>query len=211
MLLLALMLLPQIAPAARPSPTGVVTGQLLNTNSQPAADVRVRAIAMAEPGTPTLAVTELFSGVTDKEGRYRLADLPPGRYYVIAGLIDIPTYYPGVREMKDAIGISIGPNTTTELDFKMVVSDGFTVSGRIAARSDRPLTQKLTITMNAPGRYLTADVSANGAFEFTHIVPGAYVFMVLAGESHSMLGGVRVVDQDIAGLTLVLPLDITKN
>jgi len=68
-LLTTLMLLAQIAPAVLPPPTGVVTGQLLNTSGQPAVGVRVSAMIIDErPGTLVSAPTDFVSiGLTHNE------------------------------------------------------------------------------------------------------------------------------------------------
>src|SRR5215831_20621128 len=40
---------------------------------------------------------------------YQLDNLPPGRYYIGAGLIDLPTYYPGTASKTDATVVSVAP------------------------------------------------------------------------------------------------------
>jgi hypothetical protein len=71
------------------SNTGVISGQLRSSDGQPAKGVRVSAmeIPAAGAGAPTL-----LAGIaeTDDSGRYRLADIPPGRYYITAGFVGLP-------------------------------------------------------------------------------------------------------------------------
>jgi hypothetical protein len=47
-----------------------------------------------QPGGPVLASLTL----TDGSGAYRLENVPPGRYRIAAGLLDAPTFYPGVAD-----------------------------------------------------------------------------------------------------------------
>jgi hypothetical protein len=57
-------------------------------------------------------------GKTDDSGRYRLEDVPTGRYYVVAGRVDAPTFYPGVPSMAGATALSVTSGAAlTEIDF----------------------------------------------------------------------------------------------
>jgi hypothetical protein len=76
------------------SENGIVTGQLLNPNGAPAPSVRVMATALPETGVQGGTMVSLTE--TDSNGRYRLEKYSPGRYYIQAGLVDNPNYYPGV-------------------------------------------------------------------------------------------------------------------
>ena len=55
---------------------------------------------------------------TDSMGRYRLENVPPGRYYIAAGRVDQPTYYPGTLDMTKGAAISISSAATVpDIDF----------------------------------------------------------------------------------------------
>jgi Spy/CpxP family protein refolding chaperone len=55
---------------------------------------------------------------TDNLGRYRLEGVPPGRYYVAAGRVDLPTFYPGTLDMNLGTAVSISSAATvTDIDF----------------------------------------------------------------------------------------------
>src|SRR5580692_11777297 len=85
---LALILLLQGAAAARP---GVVAGQLKTVAGAPA--VAIRIVAVPAP-TATVRPSEgqeyystqnpVSTALTDAQGRYRLTDIPAGRYFVMA-------------------------------------------------------------------------------------------------------------------------------
>src|SRR5688572_6599196 len=96
----------------------------------PAPNVRVAALALtATTGLAEGALVSLTQ--TDSEGRYRLEGIPPGRYYIQAGLVDLPTYYPGVATTAGARSIQITAGGLVEnLDFTLTVSSGVRVSGR---------------------------------------------------------------------------------
>src|SRR5687768_4405320 len=113
MLFLALLLFVQ-RPAPSALQTGTVTGRLLNQDGSAAAKVRVSAMSIPEtsnggPAVPTLmTLTE-----TDNDGRYRLAEVPVGRYYIVAGFVDSPTYYPRGSELSGARPVNVTIKATT--------------------------------------------------------------------------------------------------
>jgi hypothetical protein len=60
---------------------------------------------------------------TDEQGRYSIQGIPQGRYYIAAGRVDFPTYYPGTQEMKAAVILSVAPGSTISgIDFVMTDS-----------------------------------------------------------------------------------------
>jgi hypothetical protein len=82
-----------------PNQGGTVTGVIRTATGAPAVGVRVMALARPE-NLKDLATASSFAGLgeTDATGRYRLENIPPGRYYIIAGRVDAPTFYPGTVE-----------------------------------------------------------------------------------------------------------------
>ena len=71
---------------------GRITGTLRTLTGEPLRGVRVAASV----SDSTNATTTLVSlGETDAEGRFVLENVPPGRYRIMAGRIDAPTFYPG--------------------------------------------------------------------------------------------------------------------
>src|SRR5262245_4666688 len=95
----ALLLLLQ-ATAARP---GVVTGQLQTKEGAPAAAIRITAVPAPPPNIKPSDGQNYYatdfnrvvsSALSDGQGRYRLANLPPGRYFVVASVFGYPTFFP---------------------------------------------------------------------------------------------------------------------
>ena len=100
-LLISSLLVQAFANQAR---NGVVTGQITSRDGQSVTGIRISAMAIPEGNVPTTTASTLVSFVlTDSAGRYRLENIPAGRYYIIAGLVELPTYYPGVSSLSGAI------------------------------------------------------------------------------------------------------------
>jgi hypothetical protein len=109
MLLLTFATLTVVAQRGVTAQTGVLAGQLNTPEGRPAAGIRVAAMAAPEPNAPpTAATSTLVSiGQTDASGRYRLEGIPAGRYYIVAGQVGFPTYYPGVVGLAEATPIAV--------------------------------------------------------------------------------------------------------
>ena len=96
-----------------------ITGKALDAQGMPAADVLIELVpATREAGTHTDFVR------TDKEGRYVMKLVKPGRYYLgvrifgSAGATYVPypqTYFPGVRDRSQATVITISEAQRIEL------------------------------------------------------------------------------------------------
>jgi len=119
-LLLQVLMMLQGIPALS-TPGGFVTGELKTEAGKPAAGIRVAAVAKSESPNevgnvaPFVGLTE-----TDESGRFRLENIPPGPYYIVAGRVDFPTYYPGVTSMAGGTVVSVtSEKTISGINFAM--------------------------------------------------------------------------------------------
>src|SRR5689334_13873767 len=71
--------------------TGIVTGSIQMESGGPAGGVRVAVI----PWDDTTGANLTSLAETDSSGKFRLVDIPQGRYFVIAGRLSSPTFFPG--------------------------------------------------------------------------------------------------------------------
>jgi protocatechuate 3,4-dioxygenase beta subunit len=79
---------------------GTVSGILRDSRGMPVAGVRMAAVARGDPlekAGPMSGITE-----TDTQGRFTLENIPPGRYVIAAGRLDLQTFYPGTQSLWDA-------------------------------------------------------------------------------------------------------------
>jgi len=179
--------------------SGVVTGRLLNLEGKPAANVRVGALAVDAPGDTRggalLAITE-----TDKDGQYRLEKIPAGRYYITAGLVSAPSYYPGTGNVSAAKEIQVlAGSILDKMDFSMSVPDGVTVSGRLAMAPSIATTAKINLIEQGIGLQREETLRPDGTFEFQKVPPGQYMIQMPVGIPNQTLS---VADRDITGLVL---------
>jgi len=136
-LLLAMAMLAAQGISVLPNQSGTVTGSLRTTTGTPAAGVRVSALAKPEVLIELSEATSL-AGIaeTDASGRFRLENIPPGRYYIVAGRIDMPTFYPGVVNANGGTAILVTPGSTLPgIDF---VLNNASVGRAISAGSPAP-------------------------------------------------------------------------
>jgi hypothetical protein len=176
-LMLALVQVPATAPAAQ---NGVVTGQVRLPGGALASGVRVAAMAVPEANSPSGAGVLVSLTQSDSSGSYRLENIPPGRYYIQAGLLDLPNYYPGVISPAAATVVSVPPGGLVEkLDFTMLRSVGAAVRGRVPMNTS-PRPARVTMFGARTGFFSnnTATIGADGAFEFHKVMPGSYTLNV---------------------------------
>jgi len=98
---------------------GSVAGVLRDSSGAPAVGIRVSAMARPDE-IKDLAAASSFGSLaeTDSAGRFRLENVPPGRYYIVAGRVDAPTYYPGTVQVNEGKVVQVTPGlAVTGIDF----------------------------------------------------------------------------------------------
>ena len=182
MMNVVLALLPLLAAtAARP---GVVTGQLQTREGMPAAAIRISALPAPPPnirpsdGQNYYAATAPAStALTDAQGRYRLANLAPGRYFVVASVFGYPTFYPGTTNADGGTVITISADAPAadSINFTVLMPAGGQVSGRVSTPPPAASQEKAILSGIALGELLETPVGADGSFTFGHLPKGAYL------------------------------------
>ena len=118
-LLLSLTLLLQGVPI-QPQQGGTVSGILRDATGKPASGIRIAATTVPESPVEAQNSTALASiAETDETGRYRLENIPPGRYYISAGRLDLPTYYPGTQDMSKGTVVAVAAGSSAQIDFTL--------------------------------------------------------------------------------------------
>jgi hypothetical protein len=183
-LLLTLLLATQGLPGQRPS--GTITGVVRDSTGKPALGVRVGAIAVPDSTQDVAGASSMVSlAETDAVGQYRLENVPPGRYYIAAGRVDFPTYYPGTQALARGNVVSITSSAVVSgIDFTLQDSSRATV-----------LTLGLPLTFSLP-----VQVTVEGAGKLPVFSPAGFVLIALRDTTT----GVRT-DIPVNATTIVVP------
>jgi hypothetical protein len=129
-------------------PAAAIVGRITDANGDPVDEIPVRVGKYVySEGRRRFNVAG--GGMTDYEGRFRLANIDAGSYVLIVGpstpqmlvaIRDVTpvTYYPGVPDRNAAAMIDVKAGAT--VDASMVVREvkGYTVSGRVVGLSAEP-------------------------------------------------------------------------
>jgi len=129
---------------------GVISGRIVFMDGTPAAQKRVVAQAVLERVDVALGAS-MLAGLTqtDNDGRFRLENIPPGRYYIVLDPLDVPSYYPGVTKPDRATIVTVRDASAIEgMDFKIPDFEGGKVYGRLDP-PPRPLTGAVMVNMAA--------------------------------------------------------------
>src|SRR4029434_3849375 len=199
---LALFWLLQVATAARP---GVVTGQLQTREGTPAAAIRISALSAPPPNilpsdgqnyysTPAPARTTL----SDAQGRYRLVNLAPGRYFIVASVFGYPTFYPSGTTADRATVVTVGADRPSEgVNFSVQMPPGGRVSGRVTTPSPAGVQEKAVLSGVALGELLESPLGADGAFNCGHLPKGAYLLSLFPALPGMPSRTFRVEESDV--------------
>ena len=149
----------------RLGPGAVIRGRLLGLDPATASRVNVTA-APQNPGTH-------LAGVVDPSGSYRIQDVPPGEWTVMA--------YLNAPDMVMA-QVEVGPGemeVVQDLEFQ----SGFTLTGRVLL-DQRPLTRALVIvhtTNQEKPAGGSKETAYDGTFRMERLPAGTYSLRVLIG------------------------------
>ena len=119
-----------------------IVGLLKTAAGTPASRVSVAAAAVSGDRSKFDRTAVVGLVQTDDQGRYLLENIPPGRYYIVAGRLDFPTFYPGeirseaatVLEISSGVQVlgidftvdedSVRPGTPFTLNVQVLVEGG---------------------------------------------------------------------------------------
>jgi 5-hydroxyisourate hydrolase-like protein (transthyretin family) len=163
---------------ARPQEVGVITGVIRKADGQAAAGVRVFARTSTEISQDKGTIEA--QAETDAEGRYRF-EIRPGQYFIGAGFIHAPTWYPGATDLAGAKPVRVLVNATIAIDIN---AQPMSISGSLQAQAisakGLPLPNvTVTLTGNPRARVdvalATEQTDAAGMVVFRNLAQGSYV------------------------------------
>jgi hypothetical protein len=176
-LLLAALLITQGIP--RPNQTGTITGVVRDSSGKPAVGVRVGAISISDSTLDVASISAMVSlAETDATGRYTLEAVPAGRYYIAAGRVDFPTYYPGTQALGRGTVVSVlSRATVTGIDFALQDSSSRTAD----------LTPGLPLVFSLP-----VQVSVDGGGKLPVFSPRGFLFIGLTNTTTGIRADVPI-------------------
>jgi hypothetical protein len=199
---LAIVMLLQAATAARP---GVVMGQLQTREGAPATAIRISALPAPPPnilpsdGQNYYAATAPASTtLTDAQGRYRLANLAPGRYLIIASVFGYPTFYPATTSADRATVVNVGAEAPIQgIDFTVLMPPGGRVSGHVDQAPAGGIQERAVLSGVALGELLESPIGPDGSFTFGHLPTGSYLLSVFPAPPGMPSRAFRVEQSDV--------------
>jgi hypothetical protein len=197
---------------AQPNSQSMIAGRVTDESGNPIPRARVWA---SRPDTPESMVLLSSSRMTEanSQGEFKVANLPPGRYYVSAmeSPFGIPgpaqptahvlTLFPSSLDVQGAERIEVGTGIQPPaIDIRLRRQPVFSIRGKLVDPGGSPVTSVMLQTWPVPS--ITATTVAIAAlesamasmrrnpesFEIANLLPGTYVLNVRRG---SVVNGVR--------------------
>ncbi len=211
------------------TPLGVISGRVLDENGDPMA--RIPVTAQVETfGRTGRALSTAGMTQTDDRGMYRLFDLPPGRYLLMAKdpmLSAVPngrlrteaeqtayvtSWFPGVTDDSQASpSLLAAGGELTGVDIRLRKVRVYHIRGRVVPpggqqRLDSPV--MLTRCDIPSGQSLFAHVLHDGTFDVVDVFPGLWCLTIeqIMDTSHGFYARqvVTVADHDAANVVLTV-------
>jgi hypothetical protein len=215
--------LAQVGPNAPPVtvrlfPEGIIAGSIESRDGERLQNLPVRLIR-EHVVNGRRRWEDAGSTNTDDDGQFRIGNLIPGAYYVMAGpspdslwqaapgtkgreMTYPEVFYPGVRDLNAATPIQVAPGQQAEADLSITAEPVFKVSGALDAGENAGMSLEF---LNSSGETLPVptEYGPGGTFE-SKVVAGNYVLRAnVFGQGTPMTGTVNLtVNSDLTGLRI---------
>jgi hypothetical protein len=153
-----------------------------------------------------------MTAVTDSQGRYRIENVTPDKYTIMAGFSDAPVFYPGTSDIEKSATITTTPTTLlTNLDITLPPAQTTSaIRGRIAANNGQPV-GGATLNLlrgnsgGSPGAssflparsYKPVTTGGDGTFEISDVVHGQYSLQARVAGASPLTKTVDVADGSV--------------
>jgi len=195
------------------SPAGVITGHLLDETGEGIPDVQVQALRRSFlTGRLELLPVGSSSSPTDDRGEFRIANLAPGSYYVMALAPRAQTLYPGTLVPELATRLEARAGEETAADFRVADERRVRISGMVLDSRGEPVRGSVTASSAVRfGPVAGGPIEPSGRFQLL-VPPGEYVVTARAGTgetSESARVALGVGGADVTDLSVMTEPDVS--
>lgn len=198
------------------APGGTISGRVTNADGKPVKDGIMFAGLIDERDGVSFNVVSHVR--TNERGEYTIRNLPAGRYRVSVTWIDPellkakagpdadPTYFPGTRDVSEAMSLTLQPGRQLRgIDIRLLSSDLFRFSGHILRGASEG---RIEANMLLPGLALRTVTIAedDSAFEVTYLKSGPLTFWARAATADGFEAAWTELDLGTDMTGLVLPM-----
>jgi hypothetical protein len=200
----------QQAAAAAPA---AISGQLQMIDGSAALAVRVAAIPAPPPSVrPSdgqnyyASQTPVAIALSDASGRYRLNNVPAGRYFIVAGPVGNATYYPSTTDIDAAAVVTVGGGSPLDdVSFKLLRPPGSRVRGRVMPPPAAGAQERAIVSGVMLGELVETPVREDGTFEFGRVPGGTYLLSLFPTPPGMPSRPFQVGNDDAISLDLTRP------
>jgi len=187
----SLQLGPDAAPAVlKLTPEGVIFGQITDEDGEPLEGLTVW-LFYRNPTGRGLSPNSRLRAVTDDEGKFRIAGLPPGTCYLAVRPTEgpaltstrnaqvpqgfAPIYYPAAPDISSAMPIKVRPGRPSQANFSLKREPFVRLTGTVSGYSpEQQVVLRLQDFLGGPMSHEIAFDASSGNFQSKWIPPGAY-------------------------------------
>ncbi len=208
-LLVVLALLLQDAPAA---PRYAIAGRVQTSAGAAVSAVRIAVLpaprenVRAAEGQNYYATQQPVAvTITDADGRYRLPNIAPGRYVIVAGLVGYGTFFPSTTDIDSARAVTVERGDVAGTDITLITFPGARVSGRVTPPPAAGVREWATLAGTTLGELVEVPIGADGRYEFGRVPPGEYLLSIFPTPPGQASMHFSVKDQDATSLEMIRP------
>lgn len=166
------------------TPQAVITGAIEDEDGFPVVNARILAMQY-RIFNGERRLNSAGSCQADDRGRYRITQLPAGKYYLQVQPQELSqwdsryiTQFRGSPIPDDDQRVEVKTGEERKIDLRIMKFEGVTVSGRIERPGATVTTHPPSISLVSDALFLTPRPAGNGTFTFQHVPPGTYTLRV---------------------------------